>query len=360
VSAMPVAGAAASPTTPSGRTASDRWRALTGHPLRRRAVVGVAVLAAALLVGAVLSLTAGRLGVPLADLPSALSGTGSRAQTTVLTALRLPRLGVAVAAGAALGVSGAVFQSVTRNPLGSPDVIGLGAGAAAGAAAAALVWPGVVPVAIGALIGAVLATVVVVAGAGGGAAAPYRMVVVGIGVAAMALAFVQYALSRARLADAQQVDAWLHGGLDGRRVSDVVLIAVAVVVLVPCALALSPRLQLLEMGDDAATGLGVPPGRTRAAAVTVGVLLTAAAVTASGPITFVALAAPQIARRLLRSSGPGMAAAALTGAALLVLADVVAQNLPLPVRLPVGIVTAALGGVYLAALLVREWRKGAV
>ncbi|GAA2721660.1 FecCD family ABC transporter permease [Cellulomonas aerilata] len=347
-------------TLPAPAASPDRWRALTGHPLRGRAVVGVAVLVVALLVGAVLSLTAGRLGVPIGDLPSALAGTGSRAQTTVLTALRLPRLGVAVAAGAALGAAGAVFQSVTRNPLGSPDVIGLGAGAAAGAAAAALVWPGVVPVAVGALIGSVLATVAVVAGAGGGATAPLRMVVVGIGVAAMALAFVQYALSRARLADAQQVDAWLHGGLDGRRVADVTLVAVALVVLLPLALALSPRLQLLEMGDDAATGLGVRPGRTRAAAVVVGVLLTTAAVTASGPITFVALAAPQIARRLLRSTGPGMAAAALTGATLLVLADVVAQNLPLPVRLPVGIVTAALGGVYLAALLVREWRKGTV
>jgi iron complex transport system permease protein len=176
----------------------------------------------------------------------------------------------------------------------------------------------------------------------------------------MSLAFVQYALSRARVADAQQVDAWLFGGLDGRRPRDVLLVAVAVTVLLPAALVLSRRLQLLEMGDDIATGLGVPPRSTRTAAFVLGVLLTTAAVAVAGPVTFVALAAPQIARRALRSPGPGVAAAALTGAVLLVAADVVAQNLPLPVRLPVGIVTAALGGAYLATLLVREWRRGAV
>ena len=270
---------------------------------------------------------------------------------------RLPRLLVGAAAGAAFAVSGAMFQSVTRNPLGSPDVIGLGAGAAAGAAAAALVWPGIVPVPVGALIGAGVAIGAVYLGSGAGFRAPLRMVVVGIAVGAMSMAFVQLALARATREDAQVVAAYLNGSLAARAWSDVVLIVVALVVLLPVALALTRPMQLVEMGDEVAVAVGVHADRVRTWAVVVGVLLTAAAVTVSGPIAFVALTAPQIARRLTRSTGPGMVAAACCGAAVLVVADLVAQYAVPGVVYPVGVVTAALGGVYLAFLLVREWRR---
>jgi iron complex transport system permease protein len=136
-----------------------------------------------------------------------------------------------------------------------------------------------------------------------------------------------------------------------------VTIAVALLVLLPAALALSGRLQVVEMGDDAATGLGVAPAATRRWAILVGVALTAAAVSVAGPVAFVALTAPQIARRLTRSTGPGMVAAACTGAVVLVAADLLAQHAPWGVQYPVGVLTAALGGVYLAVLLLREWRK---
>lgn len=357
MSAVAVAAPDAAPPT-SG--APYRWRVLTGARASRRAVVAVAVVVACTLVAAVLSLTLGTLGIPLVELPGVLAGNGSPSQELVLGTLRLPRLGVALGAGAAFGAAGAIFQSVTRNPLGSPDVIGLGAGAAAGAAAAALVWPGVVPVGVGALIGAVTATAVVYLVSGRGSVAPYRMVVIGIGVAAMATAFEQYALSRARREDAQAVSAWLYGSLDGKGVDDVVTIAVVLAVLLPLTLGVARGLRQLEMGDDAATGLGVRPGWTRLGAVAIGVGLTTGAVAVCGPVAFVALAAPQVARRVTRSAGPGIALGALMGAALLVVSDLLAQHLPWPVRLPVGVVTGGLGGIYLAWLLVREWRRGSV
>lgn len=325
----------------------------------RAGAVGAAFLVLAAVL-AVATLTLGELGIPLAELPGVLAGEGSRAQEWTLFTSRLPRLGVAVLAGAAFGVSGAIFQSVTRNPLGSPDVIGLGAGAAAGAAAAALVWPGLVPTPVGALVGAFVAIAAVYLGTGRGFGAPHRMVVVGIATGAMALAFVQLALVRASRESAQEVAVWITGSLAARATEHVQVIALAVVVLLPLALVLTRPLQLAEMGDDLATGVGASVRFSRPAAVVVAVLLTGAAVSVSGPIAFVALTAPQIARRLTRSSGPGILAAACCGAFLLVLADLVAQYALPGTLLPVGVVTAGVGGIYLAFLLVREWKQVSV
>jgi len=332
-----------------GPAVTVQWR-------RRPVVVCVAALGVAL-VTMLVTLTVGRLGIPLAELPGVVAGNGSRTQEWVLWTNRLPRLLVGAAAGAAFAVSGAMFQSVTRNPLGSPDVIGLGAGAAAGAAAAGLVWPGVVPIPVGALVGAGIAIGAVYLGSGAGFRAPLRMVVVGIAVGAMSLAFVQLALARSTREDAQVIAAYLNGSLAATSWSEVALVAGALVVLLPVALALTRPMQLIEMGDEVAVAVGVQADRVRTWAVVVGVLLTAVAVTVSGPIAFVALTAPQIARRLTRSTGPGMVAAACCGAAVLVVADLVAQYAVPGVVYPVGVVTAALGGVYLAFLLVREWRR---
>jgi iron complex transport system permease protein len=332
-----------------GPAVTVRWR--------RRPVVVCVVALAVTLATMLVTLSAGRLGIPLAELPGVVAGTGSRTQEWVLWTNRLPRLLVGAVAGAAFAVSGAMFQSVTRNPLGSPDVIGLGAGAAAGAAAAALVWPGAVPTPVGALIGAGIAIGAVYLGSGAGFRAPLRMVVVGIAVGAMALAFVQLALARATREDAQVVAAYLNGSLAASSWSEVALVAGTLAVLLPVALALTRPMQLIEMGDEVAVAVGVQADRVRTWAVAVGVLLTAVAVTVSGPIAFVALTAPQIARRLTRSTGPGMVAAACCGAAVLVVADLVAQYAVPGIVYPVGVVTAALGGVYLAFLLVREWRR---
>ena len=328
--------------------------------VRRRPVLVVLGLLAGVLAAGFVTLSVGELGIPMSELPGVLAGHGSRGQEWTLFTSRLPRLAVAALAGAAFGVAGSIFQSVTRNPLGSPDVIGLGAGASAGAAAAALVWPDLVPVPVGALIGAGIAIVAVFLGTGRGFGAPHRMVVVGIAVGAMAIAFTQLALVRVRREAAQEVAVWITGSLSARSWTDAALIGVVLLLALPCALALTRSLQAAEMGDDLATGVGVHVPRARTLAVVVAVILTGAAVSVCGPVAFVALTAPQIARRLTRSSGPGMVAAAVCGALVLVLADLIAQHTLPGVILPVGVVTAALGGIYLAFLLVREWKQVAV
>lgn len=329
-------------------------------PVRRRSVVVVAGALVLALVLAWVTVTVGDLGIPPGELWQVLTGGGSRSQQWSLWTNRLPRLAVGFLAGAAFALAGSLFQSVTRNPLGSPDLIGLGAGASAGAAAAALVWPGVIPAPVGALAGALVAVVAVYLGSGKGFAAPQRMVVTGIAVAAMAVAFVRLALARASREDALEVMSWVTGTLAARSWSQAALIAAAVLVLAPVAVALNRPLLALEMGDDAAIGLGVRVPATRTGAVLVAVGLTAAAVSVAGPVGFVALTSPQIARRLTGAPGPGPVAAGAVGAVLMLAADLVAQRAVAGTQYPVGVVTGALGGIYLAVLLIREWRKGTV
>ncbi|WP_157607184.1 FecCD family ABC transporter permease [Sanguibacter suarezii] len=354
----PSPGPACAPRPGDPGAGDHRWFLGLVLPWNARAVTVVVAASLVVLVCVVASLTLGKLGIALGDLPAVLSGDGSKTQHWVVFSNRLPRALVAVGAGAALGISGAIFQSVTRNPLGSPDIIGLNGGAAAGAAAVTLVWPGVLPAPVGALLGGAIAVTLVLLGAGSGFHAPHRMVVIGIGVGAMALAFVQFAVTRTQREQAQQMAAWLNGSLSARGWDDVWTITVAVLVFGAAALALTRGLQLVEMGDETALALGVGAQRVRLAAVAVGVVLAAAAVVVCGPIAFVALVAPQIARRMTGSAGPGMVAAAVLGALVMIVADLVAQYQPWSATLPVGVLTAGIGGIYLAALLTHEWRRG--
>jgi iron complex transport system permease protein len=333
-------------------------------PVRRRSLTIGLLLVLAIFLVAVLTLTLGRLGIAPGDLVQAILGTsaGTSAGTDriVFGVLRGPRLATAIAAGAAFAVAGTLFQTVTRNPLGSPDVIGLTAGASAGAAAFGLLWPGILPLPVGALVGALAAMALVWLGTGRGFSSPSRMLLVGIGVSAMALAFVQYAISRVGLEQATVLAAYLTGSLAARDWNHAAIIWIGLLLMFPCALLLSRRLQLVEMGDEQADALGARTANTRLLAILVAIGLATAAVTVCGPIAFIALVAPQIAKRLTRSPGPAVVLSALMGALLLALADLLAQQLPFQVQLPVGVLTAMLGGIYLGYLLITEWKKGTV
>ncbi|WP_043628644.1 FecCD family ABC transporter permease [Nonomuraea candida] len=327
-------------------------------PVSRVSVVAGLVLTVLLLAACVATLSLGRLGIPLTDLLGALTGGARGKAAFVLERLRGPRLVVGLGTGAALGLSGALFQTVTRNPLGSPDVIGLASGAGAGAAAVALLLPGVVPVPIGALAGAVLAVVVVYVSTGTGFRNPGRLIVAGIGVSAISVAFIQYVVYAVERDKATVLTAYVNGSLSARSWEHAVTIGIVLLVVAPLAAAISGRLALSEMGDETAGMLGAEPGGTRTAAVALSVVLSAGAVAVAGPITFISLTAPQIARRLTGGTGPHLMLSSLTGALLLVLADLAAQQLPLPGGVPVGVYTLALGGLYLGYLLIREWKKG--
>lgn len=349
--------AAARPPRGTGpRRATLRVGSRIAVPVRRSSLLAALVTVVLLLLAATLTLTLGRLGIRLADLPDALAGGATGKNAFVLNRLRGPRLSVAVATGAAFGLSGALFQSVTRNPLGSPDVIGLGAGAGAGAAAVALLLPGALPVSAGALLGAVVAMAAVYLSTGTGFRSPGRLVVAGIGVSAMATALTQYVVYAVERDKASSLTAYVNGSLAARSWDDSTTIWAVLLVCLPCAVLLARPLALGEMGDDLSTGLGVDPGRVRTAAVLLSIVLSAGAVAVAGPIAFVSLTAPQVAKRVTRSGGPHLVMSTLIGALLLVLADLAAQQLPLFDNLPVGIYTMAVGGAYLGWLLVREWR----
>ncbi|GAA4203141.1 iron chelate uptake ABC transporter family permease subunit [Streptosporangium oxazolinicum] len=329
-------------------------------PVARASLVTAAVTVALIAVAAVATLSLGRLGIPLADLAGALTGEADGRQEFVLERLRGPRLVVAAGTGAALGLSGALFQTVTRNPLGSPDVIGLAAGAGSGAAAVALLLPGVLPAPAGALGGAALAMALVYVSTGTGFRDPGRLIVAGIGVSAIATAFTQYVVYAVEREKATVLTAYLNGSLAARSWEHAATIWVVLLAVAPLVALLSRRLVVAEMGDEISSGLGAAPRGTRAGAVTLSIVLSAGAVAVAGPVAFIALTAPQIARRITGGPGPHLTLAALMGTLLLVLADLAAQQAPVPVSLPVGIYTLALGGLYLGYLLVREWRRGSL
>jgi iron complex transport system permease protein len=264
-----------------------------------------------------------------------------------------------VAIGAALGASGAVFQALTRNPLGSPDIIGFTSGAATGALVQILVIGGTsLAISGGALFGGLASALIVYLLAAGRGAVGYRLVLVGIGLNAMLWAVNSYLLITARLEDAMSAQVWLVGSLNGRSWEQLWPVLGVVVLCLPLLMIAARPLGLLEMGDDAARSLGVHAGRVRVVIVVLGVALAAGATATAGPIAFVALAAPQLARRLTGSVAVGVLPAALMGALLLTVSDLVAQRLFAPMQLPVGIATGVVGGLYLIWLLLSEWKKG--
>ncbi|NWF28662.1 iron chelate uptake ABC transporter family permease subunit [Streptomyces sp. PKU-EA00015] len=326
-----------------------------------RASAVVLVLGAAAVASAVGLIGSGDFPMSFRDVVDTLLGNGTAAQEFIVRELRLPRVLVAVLVGASLALSGAIFQSLSRNPLGSPDVIGFGQGATVGALAVIVLFGGdSLAVSGGAVAGGLLTGVLVYLLAWRRGVQGFRLVLVGIGVAAMLTAVVHYLITKADLVDATRATLWMTGSLDGRDWAQVRPLLIMCAVLLPVVLAYGRPLRMLEMGDDAAYGLGVPVERTRIVLMGSGVLFIAVATAAAGPISFVALSAPQLARRLTRSPGPNLAAAAVTGAALLLVADWVATNTFTDRQLPVGVVTGVLGGCYLLWLLVTERKAGRI
>lgn len=350
-----------------GMAGTDRGTSTVLHAgrwsvrLRPRVITaGAACLLAALSVG-VLTLGSGDYPIGPAEVLRTLFGGGTPAEDFVVNELRLPRVVTALLVGAALALAGALFQSLTRNPLGSPDVLGFTQGAATGALAVVVVGGSSLALALGAVAGGLASGAVVCGLAWRGGLHGGRLVMVGIGAAATLSGVNGYLLTRARLMDAARAVLWLTGSLDGRGWGDALPLLCALAVLVPVVLLGCGRaLHMIELGDDAATALGVRVGRLRLLLLAAAVLLASLAAAAAGPVSFVALTAPQLARRLTRAPGPNLAVSLCTGAALLVSADWAAQRILDGRQLPVGAVTGVLGGGYLLWLLAAERRAGRI
>ena len=347
-----MSGPATTVRGPAGRLGPRRVLRLAGASARvaPRAVAAGAAVAVVAAVTVVLSLTVGDYPLTVPDVLRTLAGHGDRAAEFAVYRLRLPRVLTALFVGIAFGVAGAVFQSLSRNPLGSPDIIGFTTGSATGALIGVLVLGGGSVVVPGGAVGGglLVAAVVYLLARRHGVVRPHQLILVGIGVSAVLVSANGFLLTRARLDDAMQAAVWLTGSLNGRGWEHAVPVGVAVLVAVPVVLTLARPLGVLALGDDSAAALGVPVERVRRALLVVAVVLTAVATASAGPVAFIALAAPQVARRLTRSPDAHLIVSGLTGAALLAVADLAAQRLFAPVTLPVGVLTGALGGLYLA------------
>ncbi|GAA0395107.1 iron chelate uptake ABC transporter family permease subunit [Streptomyces luteireticuli] len=324
----------------------------------RATAVGLALAAAALAVG-VWTLTTGDFPIPVGDVLKVLAGSGSPGDDYIVNELRLPRLLNALLVGCAMGLSGALFQTLARNPLGSPDVIGFTVGSATGALVTILVLgAGAASVALGSIVGCALTSAAVYLLAWRGGSAGYRLVLVGIGVSALLSSANAYLIARASFTDAQSAQVWLTGSLNGRGWEHVWTMTASLAVLAPAALVLGRSLRMLEMGEDAAAALGVRVERTRGWSLVVGVALTAVSTAVAGPVPFVSLVAPQVVRRLTRATGPNLLGSAVMGALLLAVSDLAAQRALAPTLLPVGVLTGVVGGCYLVWMLARQWRSG--
>ncbi|WP_084270417.1 FecCD family ABC transporter permease [Patulibacter minatonensis] len=326
-----------------------------------RVLVVVGILLVLTVAVFVLAVGTGTYKMSPGEVVSALFGGGDDAQRFIIETIRLPRAITAILVGAALGAAGAVFQSVTRNPLGSPDIIGFTSGASAGAVLQIVVFDGGSgAVAVGALLGGLgtAAVIWLLAYRGGEGIQGYRLILVGVGVSFVMIAVIDYLQTRAKLEEAAQANVWITGTLNGRGWEQVVPVGIALAVVLPIFFLMARELRMLEMGDDAAVALGVRVGWARNVLLLLAVVLTAVATSATGPVLFVALSAPQIARRLTAATGPGVGAAAMTGALLLLVSDFAAQRLFPDQQLAVGVVTGVLGGAYLIWLLANEWRGG--
>lgn len=318
---------------------------------RRRRVVVVTVVVAVVLAAAV-AISVGDYPITPDRLWATLTGSGTRIEQYVVFQVRAPRAAMALVAGAALGAAGALLQSFLGNPLASPDLLGISGGSGLAAVSAILLLGTTGPlVAVFAFVGgSAVAVLLMLAGRSlrdGG----FRSILAGIGVSFLTSALINLMMVRAKIEEAQVALLWLTGSLASTPWWQVLVVLVVFVALVPALIVASRWLPLVQLGRETAHGLGVASGPVRVVVVISAVLLTAVTCAFVGPISFIALCAPAIARALLRHGAVGVGTSAVVGAALLLAADLVAQYALPGMAVPVGIVTGAVGALFLLWLL---------
>ncbi|GAA3825015.1 iron-enterobactin ABC transporter permease [Brevibacterium ammoniilyticum] len=348
-----------------------------GRRIDVRVVVIAGIVTLLALVCGFLGLLLGKFALTPTEVFQGLFGVADkRIVNTVVGEWRAPRILAGIVLGAGLGVSGAVFQSLTRNPLGSPDIIGFSTGAYTGGIVTIILFgTSFVSTAFGAILGGILTALLVYVLTWKGGVQGFRLIIVGIALTAMLNAFNTWLIMRSDLDLAMAAATWGAGTLNGMGWSTILPATVAVIVLGLGCGVFARDLGTLELGDDTAKALGVRNEPVRAALILIAVALVAVVTAAAGPIAFVALAAPQIGRRIAKSQGTSLLMAAAVGGLLLVAADLIAQHgMALTnqllvwlgvigvdtaddIQFPVGVVTVCIGGVYLIWLLIHEARK---
>lgn len=335
----------------------ERVRLGRRHRSRRRtvALVSLSVLLLALMATMIML---GNTIYPVSDVIAVIAGHDVAGASFTVGKLRVPRALTGALAGIAFGIAGSMFQTMLRNPLASPDVIGITAGASAAAILSLVMfhWSGTLTMFVS-LTAGILTALVIYAAARGGESTGGRLILIGIGVGAMLDAVVAYLLLRAAEWDLAVAARWMTGSLNGSRMDDIAPLAISIAVLLPVVLYLSRDLRALELGDASAISLGVRVDRTRILLVVAAVALACFATATTGPIAFVAFLAGPIAARIV---GPGTSLtipAALVGGCLVLAADLLGQ-FAFDTKFPVGVITGILGAPYLLYLLIRTSRRG--
>lgn len=358
-----MAHAHASPETDVQRGGTGTWHTLRlggwlSFRLDKRVLPVLLVMLLLLLALVVLSVSYGEYRIAPLDVVRATLGleTGNDDHRLVVRLFRLPRIVLAVLVGAALAVSGAMLQGLTRNALADPGILGISNGAAL-AAVALFIYFTNVPISLlpwAAFGGALVTAALIYLLAWRGGSSPLRLILIGIGFAALAQALTTLMVVFGDINDVQRAYVWLAGSVYGRGWEHVRVMALWLSVLMPAALLSSRQLDVLALGEESAVSLGARLERARALLITLSVALAAGAVAVAGTIGFVGLVAPHVTRRLV---GPGhgglLPCAALTGALLVVAADFVGRTIIAPSQIPAGIVTAMIGAPYFMYLL---WR----
>jgi len=321
-----------------------------------RVVILNSVLVAVILCLSIWALMQGDREYSAFQVIDTLLGGGTRS-SRIFVPLRAARIVAALLVGAALGLSGAIFQVISGNTLGSPDIIGFTNGAATGALLQIIVFnSGPVEVAAGAVIGGLATSLLVWLMTRHTGLRGFRLVLVGIGVGSTLAALNSLLVVRASLTQAQTAASWLAGSLNDIVWERSFALMIAMALVVPALLLVTRPLGAIRFGDNVAAGLGVSVNRYRVAALFIGVLLVSLATATTGPVAFVALAAPHIAKTLTKTTGVGLTSSALMGALLVFGSDLIGRY-AIPGGMQVGVVTGAIGGLYLMYLIYLERKK---
>lgn len=319
---------------------------------RRHAALVSAVLVLIVLGLVVTNLSTGSYALSPGELLATLTGRGDGGSTFVVWRLRIPRILLGALAGIAFGVAGALFQTVLRNPLASPDILGISGGASAAAAFGILIL-GVsgLSVTLLALGGGLIVALAIYLLAWRDGVSGFRFVLVGVAFAFLCSSVIGYLVTRGDVREVQQALVWTVGGIGGADWSEIAVLAATLAVLLPLTAAALPRLRMMQLGDESAAGLGVRVERTRLIVLLLAVALAAVATAFTGPIAFVAFVSAPIARRLVGNGALALVPSALVGIVVVLGADLLAELLLPGSQVPVGIVTGLIGAPYLLWLL---------
>ncbi len=322
--------------------------------VHRRGSFAALSLITALILAAGVSLVWGVEGLSLSGVVLSAAGFGDPMHVFLIQELRMPRLIAGLATGFALGVAGCLLQTLARNRLATPGIIGIDGGATAFAVASIVAVPTSLAPSVLALSGAAVAAALTFGLSGGAGSRGYRFIVIGIGVGAIFGALTNFMLARAHIDSANLAYPWTVGSLNARPPEAIWVLMAGLLVCVPVAKYLARALNVLRFSDAVAQGLGVRLHRVRIWTLVVTVILTALGVAVVGPVGLIALAAPEVARHLAGHQGVAVIGSGLAGALLMLVADWVGRTAFAPIEIPVGVIMAVVGGPYLLWILLRQ------